>query len=152
MAELFDTLVAGYPTKRSAFAAYSAVKSASARTELLEAAAHRAIDDWDPIKAELDNLITAFGKAGARRNEIAHGQVLNLGEYGFYLCPNNIMPFKWTAKGEAKFQYQAADVAHYVGLFAALASQCDDIVDAIRSRTSKIKQHNSRLDDLDKRS
>jgi len=30
-------------------------------------------------------------KYSHRRHEIAHGQVLNLGEYGFYLCPNTTL-------------------------------------------------------------
>ena len=30
-----------------------------------------------------------------RRHEIAHGQVRNLEEYGFYLCPNNTLFRNW---------------------------------------------------------
>ena len=152
MAELFDTLVANYPTNRAAFAAYSSVKSSSARTELIEAAAERAISDWDPIKVELTGLITAVGKSGARRNEIAHGRVYNFDEFGFFLGPNNIMPYKWKADGAAKFQYCAADIEHYANFFSALKDQCEALVDRIRSRSTKIKQAKSRLTDLDRRS
>lgn len=57
---------------------------------------------------------------GARRNEIAHGRVYDLGEFGFQLGPNNTNPRKWAA-GTAKYQYGSADIAFYAEQFIALA-------------------------------
>lgn len=124
MAELFDKLVAKRPSNRAAFAAFIFVRAASARTELLEAAAERALAADDPDKPFIQGVIAAFGKAGARRNEIAHGRVYDMGDRGFILGPNNVMPHKWTDDGAAKYQYCAEDIAHYAEVFGDIRAQC----------------------------
>ena len=103
-AELFDVVVSAQPSNRAAFSAYIAVKSASARSELLEAAVNRALPLDDPARTPALALVAAFKNFGARRNELAHGRVYNLDEHGFYLGPINVMPHKWTKQGEAKYQ------------------------------------------------
>lgn len=134
VAELFDAIVAAQPSNRAAFSAFSAVKSASARTELIEAAAAMAVPPSDPAHKDVGSAIEAFGKFGARRNEIAHGRVYNLGEHGFYLAPNNIMRHKWTPEGAAKYQYTAGDIAHYVDQFCELADRVEGLKAALIQR------------------
>lgn len=146
MAEVFDAMVAAQPSNRAAYMAFVAVKSASARYELLEAAFDRAIPASDPARAEVSALIEAFGKFGARRNEIAHGIVFDLDEYGHFLAPNNIMRHKWTKDGEAKYQYTSEDIAYYVEQFGLLRSKADQIRVALIQRdiaARKIKETSS---------
>lgn len=133
-AELFDAIVAAQPSNRAAFSAFSTVKSASARTELIEAAAARAVPPSDPAHTEVAAVISAFGKLGGRRNEIAHGSVYDLEDHGFYLAPNNIMRHKWSPDGAAKYQYTAADISHYVAEFVALAHRIEALKVALVQR------------------
>lgn len=136
MAEFFDTLVSSQPSNRAAYSAFISVVSSSARTQLLEAAFLRAIKQDDPIYAPCQDLIMQFGKFGARRNEIAHGIVYNLGESGMMLGPNNIMKHKWTDLGQAKFQYTAADIQHYRSQFVVLFTQVSHLRQALLERSS----------------
>lgn len=133
MAELFDALVASQPSNRAAFSAFVAVKTSSARTDLLAAAFDRAVGHGDPAREDVSDLIEKFGKFGARRNEIAHGRVYDLAEYGYYLGPNNTMPNKWR-DGAAKFQYTADDVEFYGREFAQLAANVRHVTEALVTR------------------
>lgn len=80
-----------------------------------------------------DQTAARLSKFVARRNEIAHGQVFNLGEHGYYLGPSNLMKSKWAKHGEARFQYVASDILHYVRQFAALANQCESLIEELRT-------------------
>ena len=133
LAELFDVLVAAQPSNRAAFASFAAVKSSSARGELLAAAFARAMDQSDPAYDDTAAIIDQFGRYSARRNELAHGRVYNLGEHGFQLGPNNIMPHKWK-DGVAKYQYASEDVAHYATRFEVLASAISALATALLAR------------------
>ena len=138
LAELFDCLVSGAPIRmksnRSAFSAYGAVKASSARTELLIAAIPRSLVTSPSLDAAT-TLADKIMKFGARRNEIAHGRVFNLEEYGFCLAPNNINTTKWHSKGEkighAKYQYSAADIDYYAREFDKLHIECETLIDQI---------------------
>lgn len=55
-----------------------------------------------------------------RRHEIAHGRVFNLGEYGFYLCPNNTLDRNYP-DGTATYQYTSDDIKFYCDQFNCLA-------------------------------
>ncbi len=134
MADVFDALVATQPSNRAAFAAFAAVRSASARHELVSAAAARALPDGDPAQADVAELVMAFGRFGARRNEIAHGRVYNLGKYGYQLGPNNVMPTRWDKHGSAKYQYCSGDIAYYADQFAQLAKNAEAIKEALIQR------------------
>jgi hypothetical protein len=152
MAELFDVLVASQPSNRAAFGAFISVRTASARTEMIDAAFKLAIKKDDPAHADVASMIHDFGKFGARRNEIAHGRVYNLGEWGFMLAPNNTMPHKFSDDGAAKYQYIAADVRHYREWFIALQERCAELSRALRERAAdKTAQTNSSRDRRGKR-
>lgn len=70
------------------------------------------------FKALVDEVL----KYSPRRNEIAHGRVFNLGEHGFYLCPNNTLGRNFQ-DGKAVFQYTSEDVIFYSIQFKALADR-----------------------------
>lgn len=131
LAELFDIAIGG--DRRAGFAAFSAVSSSSARTELLGAALPRALGDHPGILKRASALVEEVGKFGARRNEIAHGRVFDLMEHGFYLCPTNINPRKWTGTGAAKYQYRAEDISAYSADFVRLHGECAILVADIRT-------------------
>lgn len=139
-AELFDAIVAAQPSNRAAFFAFSAVKSSSARTELIEAAAAKAIPPSDPVHADVAAAIEAFRKFGARRNEIAHGRAYNLGQFGFFLGPNNVMRHKWADNGAAKYQYVADDIAYYARNFEKLCERIEVIKSEIIQRDIKVRK------------
>lgn len=138
LAELFDALVtgatSGLESNRAAFGAFRSVSSSSARTELVTSAAPRALMAWPDLEAEVIAFLQRVARFGARRNEIAHGMVLNLAEFGFYLCPNNLNPNKWSKAGEAKYQYIAADVRYYAEQFIDLRTECGRLVSAVFHR------------------
>jgi hypothetical protein len=130
VAELFDLLLAS--GNRAAFKVYQSSKTSSARIEMLSAALP--LDRASAAgNAELENFVATFNKFVARRNEIAHGQVLYLDEYGYYLAPSNLMKSKWAKHGEAKFQYVASDIHHYVRQFASLANQCESLIESLKT-------------------
>ena len=43
------------------------------------------------------------------------------------------MKSKWAKHGEAKFQYVASDILHYVGQFAALADRCESLIEELKT-------------------
>tara|TARA_R110000850_G_scaffold25297_1_gene73139 strand:- start:953 stop:1474 length:522 start_codon:yes stop_codon:yes gene_type:complete len=130
LGELFDAAVGG--DGRAGFAAFAAVSSSSARTELLSAALPRALSEHGVLLGRASALVEQVGKFGARRNEIAHGRVFDLMEHGFYLCPTNINPRKWTGAGAAKYQYRAEDISAYASEFVRLHGECAILVADIR--------------------
>lgn len=138
LAELFDCLVSGAPSatesNRAGFVAYREVKASSARTELLKAAIPRALMASRHLEPATV-LAKKVGEFGSRRNEIAHGMAVNLGEHGHCLAPSNLSASKWHSKGhmigQAKFQYAAADIEYYAVEFARLYDECGVLVGAI---------------------
>ena len=150
MAERCDVLVAEHPSNRAAFSAFTAVRTSSARTDLLEAAYVRALPLGHPARDDVARLINAFGKFGARRNEIAHGRVYDLDEHGYFLGPNNVMPHKWTDEGSAKYQYTSEDVAHYVDCFLSLLQRAKGVVAGLKF-AAETKATRSRHDERDRR-
>jgi hypothetical protein len=143
LAELFDCLVSGsqksIESNRSGFSAFTAVKSSSARTELIQAAAPRALKTSAHLEKVTD-FIERVSSFGARRNEIAHGRVFNLEEHGFQLCPNNTNPNKFHKKGQnigaATYQYNSSDVGHYCAEFIKLIIECEELISAIQTERS----------------
>jgi hypothetical protein len=91
----------------------------------------------DAENETLDSFVTALSKFADRRNEIAHGQVLDFSEYGYYLCPSNLRKSKWTKQGVAKYQYVAADINYYAEQFALLREKCDALVSHLKA-TNKL--------------
>lgn len=132
-ANLFDAMVAAQPSNRAAHSAFIAVASSSARSQLLEAACDRALPVGDPARSVAINLITQISNFGARRNEIAHGRVYDLGEHGFQLGPNNTTPRKWK-DGTAKYQYGSEDLRYYANQFADLGRQVHTLTQELIAR------------------
>lgn len=140
LGELFDCLVSGatddMKSNRSGIAAFTAVNSSSGRTQLIEAAVPRALKH-SALLADATSLIAEVKEFGGRRNEIAHGRVVDTGEHGHYLAPNNTNPHKWHLKGQkagaAKYQYMSSDIAYYAECFGALYLRCGDLIAAIHA-------------------
>jgi hypothetical protein len=130
LAELFDLLLAS--GNRAAFKVYQSSKTSNARIEMLGAALplDRASD---AANEKLADFVSTINEFVARRNEIAHGQVFNLGEHGYYLGPSNLIKGKWTKHGAAKFQYVASDIYYYVEQFAALGKRCEALIDELET-------------------
>jgi hypothetical protein len=131
LAELFDLLLAS--ENRAAFKVYQSSKTSSARIEMLIAALplDRASD---MANKELANFVTTIKRFVDRRNEIAHGQVYNLGEHGYYLGPSNLITRIWAKHdNSAKFQYIASDIDHYVEQFVALGKKCEALIEELKS-------------------
>jgi hypothetical protein len=130
LAELFDLLLAS--GNRAAFKVYQSSNTSNARMEMLSGALpfERASE---VANKDLDNFVATVNKFVARRNEIAHGQVYNLAEDGFYLGPSNLMKGKWSKHGSAKFQYVASDINYYVEQFAALGKRCEALIEELQS-------------------
>jgi hypothetical protein len=131
LAELFDVLVAGKSSNRAAFSAYISVVTSSTRTNLITATLPRALSSHLDLTDRIKNFVARVGNFNARRNELAHGMALNLGEYGHYLGPNNIMPRKWSSDGTAKFQYTSEDIKHYTREFQKLREECIELTEAV---------------------
>jgi hypothetical protein len=131
-AQLFDALVAAQPSNGAAFSAFIAVTSSSARTKLLGAACDKALDHkWGAYTLTME-IVSKIQKFGARRNEIAHGIVREIYSLGFYIIPNDTMPFKWK-NGVAKYQYNSEDIAYYADCFSELARDIINITPALRT-------------------
>jgi hypothetical protein len=130
LAELFDLLLAS--GNRAAFKVYQSSKTSAARMEMLGAALP--LDGaTDAVNRELEDFVITVQRFVARRNEIAHGQVANLGEYGYYLGPSNLIKGKWGKDGAAKFQYVASDLHYYIGQFAALHKRCQVLIAKLKA-------------------
>ena len=130
LAELFDLLLAS--TNRAAFKVYQSSKTSNARREMLSAAIplDRASDAENE---ELATFISTVNKFAARRNEIAHGQVHNLGEYGLLSRAIQSNEKQVGQRGSAKYQYVAADIYYYIQQFEALRKQCEVLIARLRT-------------------
>jgi hypothetical protein len=137
LAELFDALVAS--GNRAAHGAYTAVIASVSRGEMLRAAIDRALRFDTTFQAGAGEFAERVGKFAARRNEIAHGCALNLGEYGYYFGPTTLLRRKWTKEGLAKYQYVAADIEHYAKCFMALKIESDNLTEAVKGAIAATK-------------
>jgi hypothetical protein len=143
-AELFDALVSAPPSNRAAFFAFISVVSSSARTQLLEAAAPRALRDAPILRDYTIDHLARLGKYGARRNELAHGRVYDTDE-GFYHGPNNTMSHKWANDGSAKYQYTSEDIEFYRQNFRILRLEAEHLTEEIIKLRTQQRQHEERV-------
>lgn len=141
LAEIFDALLAS--DNRAAFRVYQTVKTSSTRTEMLDAAIP-STDASPELNADLAEFVAKVSKFGARRNEIAHGRVFNLGEHGHYLGPSNLNRHKWKLDGAAKYQYTSEDVSYYANAFMTLADRAADFAQYVREANAAAKQRRDR--------
>src|ERR1700730_15826035 len=129
LAELFDLLLAS--ENRAAFKVYQSSKTSYAPMEMLRAALPLDRASYATNKT-LADFVSTVSEFAARRNEIAHGQVYNLAEHGYYLGPSNLIKRKWATHGAAKFQYVASDVQYYAEQFAALGERCNGLIKELK--------------------
>jgi hypothetical protein len=140
LSELFDCLVSGAPSamqsNRAAHIAYAAAGSSLNKNDILRAVADFVLRGANLLDDAL-GLIDEVRNFAPRRNEIAHGMVASLGEYGHFLIPNNTTLKKWHMKGQleghARYQYVSADIEHYIACFKGLELRCDALIVAIQS-------------------
>ena len=126
LAELFDLLVES--KTRAGFSAYTTVVSSKSRGEMIEAATGRFFAKQPERKQHTRDLLMRVTKFSARRNEIAHGVVLHLRSFGYYLCPSNINNKKWNNDGSAKYQYKSDDVWYYDQCFKKLILETNEVI------------------------
>jgi hypothetical protein len=69
-----------------------------------------------------------------RRHEIAHGRVFDLGEHGFYLCPNTTMRAKNFPDSTAAYYYASDDIKFYCDQFTNLAETAKDFAERLAHR------------------
>lgn len=149
--EMYDCLVSGgkcrHDSNRAGFMSFRSVTSSSARAQLAEAAVSYALKE-STYRDRVSQLFVAVKGFGQRRNEIAHGYVAGLGEFGFYLVPNNTNASKvftkGPMKGTVKYQYTAEDVDWYLHGFDQTLSECHDLIILIyRERAGPTYQCNA---------
>lgn len=118
LANYFDALVAS--GNKTAFFAYREILSANSRIQLLTGAIKYIFRSSDKLRLYYLQEMQSIIDFNARINEIAHGIVYNLNEFGFYLGPTVMIPAKWN-ENEAKYQYTSSDILHYSNWFYLLA-------------------------------
>lgn len=97
---------------------YFMIASFEKRHALVKSAITTNVNDKDcgGFSEFLDTVL----KYSPRRHEIAHGRVFNLGEYGFYLGPNNTLSRNYP-DNTASYQYTSDDVNFFCDQFDRLA-------------------------------
>lgn len=143
MAELVDAMIskAETPAKsdRAGFMAFVDEPAGTRRIVFLKKKA-----DELAISPALQDRLLALVKVAFelsdRRNQIAHGMVLNLGDYGYCLGPSNLQKVRWEREGQfgaAQYQYVAADILHYAAQFEMLRSELHQLMNDVRSFNSR---------------
>lgn len=136
-AELFDIAASpsGHKSNRVAFAAFSAISSPAGQADVLKSAANRGAGN-DQQKDYITKIAVWLDKLSVRRNEVAHGQVVDLEEHGFMLCPNNISQKKWTDTGSAKYQLTAESISKSSSVIVQLHQNILFVIALIEAGTS----------------
>lgn len=149
LAELFDCMVSGAEgdeeSSRAGMAAFIAVPSSSSRHDMLAAAAQYALAISKYLQKVVD-LVKDAKSFASRRNEIAHGRVLEFGSDGYFLMPNTTKPQKWETKGDhsprqqdigkirtgsEKYKYVGSDISFYAEQFSFLTSRSTQLIQLI---------------------
>lgn len=97
------------------------------------------------FKDRLLALVKAAFQLCDRRNQIAHGMVMNLGTYGYCLGPSNLQKTRWEREGEfgaAQYQYVDSDVVHYANQFELLQREVERLTATSKRSTRPL--HGSR--------
>lgn len=127
LGELFDVMVSGKARAESnaaAFAVYVSVSTAEARIQMLQASCVRALRNHKFERESTLAMIHSCQHFRARRNDIAHGMVVNLDEHGHFLVPNNVSGTKWGKDGSAKYQWGCDEIDYYTEIFRKLEDDC----------------------------
>lgn len=127
LGELFDALVGGRNSNRAGFGAYRTLAGSDAKAQLIKGAARPALAGCSDagLRGDIEHLLIVLIDARARRNNIAHGIVMNLGDLGFCLGPNNAMSSRWKGNGSATYTWVAADIEAYA---KAIGNLRDDVI------------------------
>lgn len=91
------------------------------------------------FKDRLLVLVKAAFELSDRRNQIAHGMALNMGEYGYCLGPSNLQKTRWERDGQlgtAQYQYIGSDITHFAQQFTLLREEVNLLAADIQSFNS----------------
>jgi hypothetical protein len=89
------------------------------------------LDQKQDILNSIEQLLSDYQKLGARRNEIAHERVYNMGEYGYSLGPSTVKNSNFP-EGFAKFQYASEDILHYCAMLASCRSRLHEVMRGLK--------------------
>lgn len=142
MAELADAVrskkAKPNESDRAAFFAFVDEASATRRIVFLKKMASE-LDATPDFRDRLLALVQAAFELSDRRNQIAHGMAINLGEYGYCLGPSNLQKNRWERHGQAgvaQYQYIGSDITHYAQQFALLQQEADQLAADIQAFNS----------------
>jgi hypothetical protein len=133
--------------------AYGSLANNTARTDALRGAAEVFFSEWAVTKPEQEQfarLMDHFGRASEKRNEIAHGIVMNVMEMGHFLIPPDYNSSKMSsflddeeykkdtiARLRAQYRYTRNDINELSRRFAKLADATIEYVFSIRKKYLK---------------
>jgi hypothetical protein len=142
MAELADAIrskkAGPAESDRAAFIAFVDEPAGTKRIVFLKKMAAE-LSGMSDFKDRLLALVKAAFQLCDRRNQIAHGMVMNLGPYGYCLGPSNLQKTRWEREGvfgAAEYQYVGSDVAHYANQFGLLQAEADRLRSDIQAFNS----------------
>jgi hypothetical protein len=140
---LFAILVGAPPADLEmapAVRAYGAIVSFNARSEMLRAAAVVYFLEHPNANLEkrFEDLMSECTGFATRRNEIAHGKVLQVMQEvidgpdkpaGHYLIPNYYNPRKFPVRRKPTYQYTSREILYFWGQFSILGQNVSQLAD-----------------------
>ena len=133
--------------------AYGALASNTARTDALRGAAEVFFSEWAPARPEQElfaRLMEHFSRASEKRNEIAHGIVMNVMEMGHFLIPPDYNSSKMSAflddeeykkdtiaRLRAQYRYSRNDINEMSRRFGKLADATIEYVFFLKKKYLK---------------
>lgn len=128
-ADLFHAIVRG--KNNSSYVAYCSVDGSAARLNMLKSAVESGLNEHPDTQTRISAHARLIGNFSARRNEIAHGLIVRLGDADYQLGPNPIKLNKWSGSS-AKFQYSAQAVLHYAWQFVKIHDSTFELIVELR--------------------
>ncbi|MHC2108998.1 hypothetical protein [Methylobacterium sp. CM6246] len=124
-AYLFHAIVRG--KNHSSYMAYCSVDGSAARLNMLKSAVECGLNEYPETQTRINGHARLIGNFSSRRNEIAHGLIVKLGDADYQLGPNPIKLNKWSGSS-AKFQYSAQAVLHYAWQFVKIHDSTFELI------------------------
>lgn len=136
-AALFGTIIRPNYNSYAARRAYGAIASARGRADVLKAVGAVFFLNFPSQETETTfrELMTQYGDAGSRRNELAHGIIgsdANENQvFGYFVVPSLWNSNKRGLRSEIKYRYAAKDIKALDGNFSWLGGQAIHVLDQI---------------------
>jgi hypothetical protein len=115
--------------------AYGSIAGFTGRREMLDAAANAYFFQFPNEQAltAYRRLINEAQKLSARRNEIAHGRVIQIPFHGFYLMPATYNSKKNPIAGTRAYAYSSSEITVYTLHFKRVGDEISELFFRIRS-------------------